>query len=406
MLIRKGFRYRIYPTRVQAARLISWEHTLRWLWNLALEQRHLCLARATPRYLTAFDQINELTALRAEAPWLVDVPRNVCAQLLVGLDLAWQRCFKRLARQPRWKRKGRDVLAITEPHPKVWRLDGSSLVFPKVGALRAVIHRAPEGTAKSCTVSRDGDQWFASILCELEIPDPVWKPGAVGLDRGVVNLVADSNGRLTSNPQHLKRSLSMLARAQRAVSRRQKGSRNRERAKAKVARLHRRIRRQRDHVLHCVSKTYAESQGTVVVERLQVRNMVQASRGLARSILDAGWGRLVEMLRYKLYWNGGWLIEVAAAYSSQTCAACGHVATGNRPTQADFACIGCGVCEHADINAAKVILQRGLAVEPTVTGCGGFAAVRRPAKQQLRVVRRGTRHVGSGSSKAPAFRPG
>jgi putative transposase len=119
----KGFRFRVYPTEQQVARLAAWEGALRFLWNLALEQRRIGLSRCgkDKRYPTAFDQINELTDLRAELPWLADVPRNVCSALLVELDKAWQRCFKRLGRQPRWKRKGRDFLAVTEPHPKVWQ---------------------------------------------------------------------------------------------------------------------------------------------------------------------------------------------------------------------------------------------------------------------------------------------
>ena len=121
VIIRKAFRYRIYPSDEQVDRIGRWEGALRFLWNLALEQRLMGLARSDKRYPTAFDQINELTELRAELPWLADVPRNVCAQLLVELDLAWQRCFKRIARKPRWKRKGKDHLNLTEPHPKAWR---------------------------------------------------------------------------------------------------------------------------------------------------------------------------------------------------------------------------------------------------------------------------------------------
>jgi IS605 OrfB family transposase len=202
--------------------LLAWESALRFLWNLALEQRKLGLARPRRLYPDAFDQISELKALCAEVPFLADVPRNVCAQLLVQLDRAWQRCFKRLARAPRWKRKSRDSLSLTEPHPKVWRLVGSTLRFPKLGTLSAA---------------------------------------------------------------------------------------------------------------------YAKSHGTVVVERLQTANMLR-NRPLARRIADAGWSRLVELLRYKLAFSGGRLVEVPAAYSSRFC--CRH----------------CGYIDHADLNAAKVLKTR------------------------------------------------
>src|SRR5688572_30247374 len=121
----KGFKFRIYPSEKQEQRLLAWESALRFLWNLALEQRKLGLARPVRLYPNAFDQIHELKPLCAELPFLADVPRNVCAQLLVELDKAWQRCFKRIARPPRWKRKGRDTLSLAEPHSKVWRLVGN-----------------------------------------------------------------------------------------------------------------------------------------------------------------------------------------------------------------------------------------------------------------------------------------
>ena len=146
---------------------------------------------------TAFDQINELTELRAELPWLADVPRNVCSQLLVELDKAWQRCFKRLGKRPRWKRKGLDSLGLCEPHPKAWRLDGNIVRFPKLGSIRAVVHRPLEGKPKTCTVKRDGDQWFVSIVClvEVEAPQPKTEP-VIAIDRGVTNVIADSDGLL------------------------------------------------------------------------------------------------------------------------------------------------------------------------------------------------------------------
>jgi putative transposase len=359
MLIRKGFRYRVYPTPAQEARLLAWESALRFLWNLAHEQRRIGLARTDKRYPTAYSQKRELTLLRADLPWLEDVPCDLCQQILDQLDLAWQRCFARSALMPRWKRVGSDVLGLCEPHPKKWRLDGSALRFPKVGNLRVVVHRPLEGKPKTCTVRRDGDQWFASIICEIEIavPAPRIAP-VVALDRGVVNVIADSDGNIIQNPKHMDATAKRLARAQRTLCRRKKGSKNREKAKHRVAVLHRKVRRQREHVLHNLSARYAKSHGVVVVEKLQIGNMVKANRGLARSILGAGWGRLVEQLRYKLTWSGGYLVEVPAAYSSQTCNVCDHVDSASRISQAEFCCTACGLVEHADVNAAKVLLKR------------------------------------------------
>jgi putative transposase len=277
----------------------------------------------------------------------------------VQLHEAWQRCFKKLARAPNWKVKGRDFLSFTEPHPKVWRLDGNIVRFPKLGNLRAVIHRPLEGKPKTCTLKRDGDQWFVSIVCEVEIADPTPRTEpVVAVDRGVINLIGDSDGRLEPAPRFLKAALRRLAHAQRAVSRKKKGSCNREKAKVRVMRLHRKVRRQREAVLHKLSAEYAKSHGVVVVENLQIGNMVKTNRGLARGILDAAWGRFGEMLAYKLAWSGGTLEREVAAYSSQTCSVCGHVDAANRASQAVFRCTSCGHTEHADLNAPKVLKQR------------------------------------------------
>lgn len=316
------------------------------------------MARTDKRYPSAYDQMRELTDLRAELPWLADVPRNVCSYLLTRLEEAWRRCFNRANRAPRWKRKDGAAPVIRETHSQLWRIDGTRLRFPKLGNICAVIHRPLDGKHKSCTIVRDGDQWFASIVCEVETPDPPSRvEPVVAIDRGVVNAVADSDGSLVPSPRFFATAMKRLARAQRAVSRRKKGSKNREKAKRRVARIYRKVRRQREHFVHNLSSAYAKSHGTVVVENLQIGNMVRANRGLARGILDAGWGKLVECLRYKLAWSGGTLVEVPSAYSSQTCNGCGHVAKESRVSQASFECVGCGLVEHADLNAALVLKQ-------------------------------------------------
>jgi putative transposase len=385
----KAFRFRVYPTLAQVGRLGAWEGALRFLWNLALEQRKLGLARPRDerRYPTAFDQINELTELRAALPWLADVPRNVCSQLLVELDRAWQRCFAKLARAPRWKRRGRDSLGFCEPHPKVWRINGTNVRFPKLGALRTVMHRPIEGKPKTCTLKRDGDQWFVSIVCELELADPAPRDGPlVAIDRGIANFGATSDGDMIANPRHLEASLKRLARAQRTVSRRKKGSKNREKAKLRVARIHRKVRRQREHFLHVQSARLAKSHGVVVLEKLNVAGMIRGR--CARSIADAGWSRFADMLRYKLAWSGGSLVEVPAAYSSQTCSACGCVDAESRRSQAAFHCTSCGYQDHADLNAAKILLARANRSGLPVEGSPKLGTLRNRKRIGLRVPRR------------------
>ena len=394
----KAFRYRVYPTPKQIVRIHAWENALRSLWNLANEQRRMGYARPRDErvFPTAFDQINETTELRAEVPWLDDVPRNVCNQLLVKLDEAWQRCFKKIAKAPRWKRKGRDFLSLCEPHPKVWRLDGQTIRFPKLGNLRAVIHRPPEGKPKTCTLKRDGDQWFVSITCELKMDDLAPRVGpVVAIDRGVVNIVGDSDGKLVPSPRYYEKALKRLARAQRTVSRRKKGSKNREKAKIRVMKIHRQVRRQREHFLHTLSYSYAKSHGIVVFEKLNVYGMIRGR--CARGIADSGWASFDHMLSYKLLWSGGRTEYVCAAFSSQTCSEieCQHVDANSRVSQSLFRCTKCGHTEHADLNAPKVLKQR-FETRASLSGLPGEGAcskepLRTRKRVGLRVPRRSSR---------------
>jgi putative transposase len=396
MILRRGFRYRIYPTLEQAQRLVAWEHALRALWNFALEQRQLVRARGRhARVPTVIDQCRELTALRAVFPFFADLPRSVSTQTLIDLDLAWQRARQGLARTPQFKKRGRDPISFTECDVRGFRLTLGGLAFPKLGIVPVRYHRPLRGKAKRWTIRREVDQWFVSILCEIEVPDPVLREQpVVAIDRGLTNVIADSNGVRVSNPRHLDRALRRLAHAQRVVARRTKGSHRRERARRRVAVLHRKIRRQRAYLLHVLSYRYAKSHGSVVVEDLNIRGMVRG--GLGRHIHGAGWGLFCTMLRYKLEERGGRLERAPAQYSSQTCAACGIVDAHSRRGE-HFSCTACGHHVHADVNAAQVLLLRRIAGD---TGRRGHGYEDRPMKRQLRVVRRGTGH-GSGSLQKP-----
>ena len=190
-------------------------------------------------------------------------------------------------------------------------------------------------------------------MCELELPDPAPRTEpVVALDRGITYLIADSDGNLVESPKPLEAALKRLAKAQRVVSRRRKGSNNRKTRGPSASH----DSPQREHVLHTLSAAYAKSHGTVVVERLQIANMLH-NRPLARRIADAGWSRLVELLSYKLAFSGSRLVEVPAACSSQTCSSCGAVDADSRHGE-QFRCTHCGYIDHADLNAAKVLKSR------------------------------------------------
>ncbi len=404
MIVYRSTRYRIYPTPEQEARIRRWQDALRWLWNLAHEQRLMGLARPKDEriFVTYLDQQAELPALRAAAPWLADVPNAACARVLRELDRAWERCFKKVAGQPRWKRRAGNSWLFA-PDATRFTVDDGAVRFQKLGSILAVTHRRPPGEPRTCFIANDVGQWFAVVLSRLEIvaPAPSVLP-AVGIDRGVVNIIADSNGRVVENPRYDDRMQGRIAKAQRDVARKFEAAKadgrrpdgaNIRKGRERVAKLYRKVRRQRDHLLQVQSTHYAEQYGTIVLEKLAIVSMsasakgtaekpgrnVRQKSGLNRGIRSAAWGRLAVLTMRKAEERGGRVLEVPAAYSSQTCSACGHVAAENRRSQTAFLCVVCGHAEHADINAAKVILARGLA--------GNLAAPKAP-KKTLRVLRR------------------
>jgi putative transposase len=182
------------------------------------------------------------------------------------------------------------------------------------------------------------------------------------VDAGITSLVTLSTGEKVTNPRHEKRDRARLARAQRDLARKQKGSKNRAKARLKVARIHARIADRRRDALHKLSTRIIRENQTVVIEDLSVRNMVR-NHSLARAISDAGWSELRRQLEYKADWYDRTVIAIDRWYpSSKTCSACGHL-MGKMPLQVrEWVCPECGVVHDRDVNAARVIMAAGLAV--------------------------------------------
>ena len=221
----------------------------------------------------------------------------------------------------------------------------------------------PEGAEPSTvTVSRDAaGRWHISILVECPVETLPPPDSAVGIDAGITSLVTLSTGEKIANPRHERRDRERLAKAQRRLSRKQKGSANRAKAKVKVARVHARITdRRRDH-LHKLSTRIIRENQTVIIEDLSVRNMVR-NHCLARAISDASWSEFRRMLEYKADWYGRTVIAVDRFYpSSKTCSACGH----HREDAAEHPGVDLRRVRRAhdrDVNAAKVLQAAGLAV--------------------------------------------
>ncbi len=377
MIERKANTYRLYPTPEQAQQMAQIAGSCRYVFNLALEQRSEWWKPG--RTFNFASQCREVTMLRAEVDWLKAAPVHTLQQALKDLDRAYQNFFAGRAEYPTPRKKGlNDSFRFPDPVSiKVERTGKSSgqIKLPKLGWVPLRGWYAIPGDICNATVSRRAGQWHVSIQWQREVAEPV--PSilpAVGIDRGVAVFAALSSGTSIMPVNHGKKALRALRKAQRNLSRKKRGSNNRRKAIRRVAKIQMRVANARKNFLHEQTTAIANNHGAVVLEALKVRNisasakgtvaepgkMVRQKAGLNRAILDQGWGGFRIMLGYKLADRGGMLIEVPAAYTSQTCAECGVVDAACRISQSRFICTGCGHEANADTNAARNILQRGL----------------------------------------------
>jgi putative transposase len=377
--------YRLLPTPAQEAVLRDHCGHARYVWNLAVEQRsHWRPARkGAPGYL---EQCRQLTAARAEHPWLAAGSQTVQQQALRDFARAMTAFFDPAnpAGRPSWRKAGRhegfgivgrgrqwDVRRVSRKVGLVW--------VPKAGWARFRWSRAVPPDAKSYRVTMDrAGRWHVAFAV---IPGPVPAPGngqTVGIDRGVAVSAALSTGELLHAPALTGRERARLRRLQRKLARTQRGSNRRGRVKCAIARQRARETDRRKDWAEKVSTGIARRFDVIRVEDLQIKNMTRSAKGtktdpgrnvrqkagLNRGILGSGWGLLVRRLEDKA---PGRVEKVRPAFTSQRCSACGQVDPSSRESQARFVCTACGFACHADVNAAI-----NIAAGHAVTARGGF----------------------------------
>jgi len=339
-----------------------------------------------------FEQNRALTARRKGNKYLRQVHSQVLQDVTFRLGKAFGAFFGGLARFPRFKRRGR-YNSFT--YPQSGRKGGFKIIdgrlsLSMIGKVRMVLHRDIEGTMKTCTVVRDIDQWYACINVEKEDTKsvPSERP-SVGVDLGVTLFAALSDGTILQAPKLLKKSESEIKFLQRSLSRKQKGSKNREKAKVSLGKAWRRLRNRRNDFAHKTSTFFASNYGTVVFEDLNIRGMVK-NHHLASAILDACWGKTRRLTAYKAERRAGRVILVQPRGTSQECSGCGKV-VAKALSERTHSCPHCGLELDRDVNAARNILARGLEQTPVETG-------------PLPVIRMGK--FGQGSKKPTAFKRG
>lgn len=336
---------------------------VRYVWNWALETR--TTAYRSGGAVTNAELSRMLTALKArpETAWLHEVSSVPLQQALRHQARAMTNFFEKRAQYPRFKSKrGRAAATFTGTSFK-W--DGASLRLAKLSTpLRIRWSRPLPAEPSSVTVSRDrAGRWHVSCTVDDDTIHPLpTSTEVVGVDAGLHSLVTLSTGEKVTNPRHERQDREKLARAQRELARKQKGSNNREKQRRKVARIHARIAdRRKDHLHKLTTRLVRENQ-TVVIEDLNVRGMVR-NHSLARAISDAAWSELRRQLEYKTAWYGRELVVVDRFFpSSRLCSDCGHRATLTLSDR-EWACTECGTVHDRDVNAAKNLVAVGSTVK-------------------------------------------
>jgi len=369
----KAQKVRLYPNTEQKQIISSQIGGARYVYNRALALRKFAYTKFGIK-VGKFALINHITKLkkRENTSWLKEIDSQALQQSITNMDKAYQHFFKG-GGYPKFK--SRHHSRQSYQYPQRVKIEGNKVFLPKVGWVKCKgLRKEFVGKIKTVTVSYEAYQYHASILVEVDVvqAESNTNSKSVGLDVGVSLVVADSNGKKVK-PLDLVRELSKLRTKAQQLSRKKKGSNNRAKAKAKIAKQNLRIANMRKDFLHKLSRSYSENQ-TVVVEDLKIKNMTKATkgtiekpsknasakRGLNRVITQQSWGLFFELLEYKLHERGGQLIKVDPKFTSQTCNECCHISKENRKSQDKFVCTACGHCANADTNAAKNILARGI----------------------------------------------
>ncbi|MEW2354423.1 RNA-guided endonuclease TnpB family protein [Spirillospora sp. NPDC029432] len=381
--VKRAFKYRFHPTDEQAAELSRMFGCVRLVYNKALEER----TRAWYGEQRRISYVQSSAALTRwkkteELAFLNEVSSVPLQQALRHLQTAFGNFFAKRAKYPRFKsrKKSRQSAEYTRSGFKL--RDGRLTLAKMADPLDIRWSRPlPRGAVPTTvTVSRDSaGRWFVSMLCDDRIAPAPATTNAVGIDAGITSLVTLSTGEKITNPRHERRDRDRLAKAQKELARKAKGSANREKARRRVAKVHARIADRRRDFLHKLSTRLVRENQTVVIEDLTVRNLLNNGH-LARAISDAAWRQLRSMLEYKCAWYGRELVVIDRWFpSSKLCGTCGTIAAKMPLNVREWRC-DCGAAHDRDVNAARNIRAAGLAA----SACGDGV---RPQRESSRAGR-------------------
>ena len=387
----KAFKFRLLPTKEQEVLLSKHFGCSRFIYNhfLSEKQKHYLENKETLKFNACQNML--IKQKKEEGyEWLKEVNSQCLVSALLNLETAYTNFFKKKSKFPKFKsKKNKNSFQIPQ-HISLKEEDVVQIPKFKEG-LKFVRHRELKGEIKSATISKNpSGKYYISILCVVEKPNKHDKTGkSIGIDLGLKDFLITSEGQRYCNPKFLKKYEVKLARKQKILSRKEKGSKGKDKARLSVAKVHEKITNSRNDMQHKVSSKLVKDYDLIAIEDLNVKGMVKNHK-LSKAISDVAWSSFVSKLKYKAEWYGREVIVIDRFYpSSKTCSCCDHVKENLSLEERNWTCSKCNTIHDRDVNASKNILRRALASQSA-----GTVDNRNGAKVRPKVVSKATKGTG------------
>ena len=352
----KAYKYKLEPTTEQKVLIEKHIGSCRYIYNWALSLK-VKSYEETGKSLSQFDINKRITSLKVENKWLGEVNSQSLQGMTRNLESAFTRFFREKKGFPNYKSKKNPVQSFPVPQHYSVDFENNTVKLPKIGVVKAELHRVFEGKLKTATISKSRTgKYYISILVdngkELPAKQPFTEVTTIGVDVGIKDFAVLSTGEKIENPKYLKSSLKRLKVLQKRVSRKQKGSKNREKAKQRLAVLHDKITNQRNDFQNKLSFRLVSENQAIALETLNVKGMIK-NHHLAQAISDSAWSSFVIKLEYKAEWFGKTILRIGQFEpSSKVCNVCGYHKSDLTLKDREWTCPDCKTKHDRDINAA------------------------------------------------------
>jgi putative transposase len=387
----KAFKFRLLPTKEQEVLLSKHFGCTRFIYNhfLSEKQKHYLENKTTLNFNQCAANLVKKKK-DEEFQWLKEVNSQVLISTLMNLETAYGNFFRKKSKFPCFKsKKNKNSFQIPQ---HISLKTPNTIQIPKFKeGLKFVRHRELKGEIKSATISQStSGKYYISILCVVEKLTKHKKTGKnIGIDLGLKDFIITSEGQRYCNPKFIKKYEAKLAKKQRILSRKQKGSKGRDKARIAVAKVHEKITNSRNDMQHKVSSKLVKDYDLIAIEDLNVKGMVKNHK-LAKAISDVAWSSFVTKLKYKAEWYGREVVVIDRFYpSSKTCSCCDNVKESLSLDERSWTCSQCNTIHDRDVNASKNILRRALSIKSS-----GTDDYRNGAKVRPEVVSKATKGTG------------